>query len=391
LSLSPEGQRVAIGAQSSVTVVQPGGAMEVQSVSPIIRNRNWPMAGWSSDGSLFAASASDEKLRLWKADGTPGPEFQGDVTRVTGFEMSPDGKSFAVFKDSKLAFWKSDGSAGPKVEMDRVQGFAQRISWNPDSRTVAVQANKDILIFGADGTKTGDLKGHTEKITEIRWSPDGSSLASSSLDGTIRVWKPDGTVESVTESGTGDADSFDWSKDGKKLICGYDSGHIAVWTVGGERLAEWHAHEDSVMSLTVSPDGKTIASAGWDKILRLWTIEGEPIREICGSNGAFYFVRWSPDSKKVVTTASDLTVRTWIAETGQLDSLLRYSAEAPNRADGTAVPKKEPEFLIRNGRLNLKQEEMLGNEFYVLVETKEGATEIKTFPEFRKLAGSAIE
>ena len=32
------------------------------------------------------------------------------------------------------------------------------------------------------------LRGHTNDVTEVAWSPNGQTLASSSLDGTIRLW-----------------------------------------------------------------------------------------------------------------------------------------------------------------------------------------------------------
>ena len=34
----------------------------------------------------------------------------------------------------------------------------------------------------------GFLAGHTKNLTQIVWSPDGSLLATSSWDGTIRIW-----------------------------------------------------------------------------------------------------------------------------------------------------------------------------------------------------------
>jgi WD40 repeat protein len=33
-----------------------------------------------------------------------------------------------------------------------------------------------------------DLKGHTESVNEIEFSPDGQTIASASADGTVRIW-----------------------------------------------------------------------------------------------------------------------------------------------------------------------------------------------------------
>jgi WD40 repeat protein len=32
------------------------------------------------------------------------------------------------------------------------------------------------------------LEGHSKEVTSVRWSPDGSRIASGSLDNTVRVW-----------------------------------------------------------------------------------------------------------------------------------------------------------------------------------------------------------
>ena len=116
------------------------------------------------------------------------------------------------------------------------------------------------------------LTGHTDKVGSVAFSPDGTTLASGSLDGKVFLW----------ETTTGQR---------KKILTG---------------------HTDEVYSITFSPDGRTLASGSWDKTLRLWdATTGQHKKTLTGHTGQVYCIAFSPDGTALASGGIDGTVLLW--------------------------------------------------------------------------------
>src|SRR5260221_1090140 len=112
------------------------------------------------------------------------------------------------------------------------------------------------------------LRGHSDSVKSVAFSPDGGLLASASSDDTIKLWDPQ----------------------------------------TGEHLRTLEGHSHSVLSVAFSPDGGLLASSSWDDTIRLWDLQtGEHLRTLEGLSASVESVAFSPDNALIRQSSQDET------------------------------------------------------------------------------------
>ncbi len=200
------------------------------------------------------------------------------------------------------------------------------VVWSPDGTRIASSSlDGTVQVWdAANGRQVYTYRGHSSGVTGAVWSPDGKHIASSSLDGTVQVWDAANGRQVYTYRGhssgvTGAA----WSPDGKRIASSSLDGTVQVWNAadGGHvfvyRGHTYQRHAYGVTAVAWSHDGTRIASGSQDKTVQVWDVaNGGHVFVYRGHSRGVTAVAWSPDGTRIASGSVDLTVQVWDAADG---------------------------------------------------------------------------
>jgi len=196
------------------------------------------------------------------------------------------------------------------------------VAFSPDGTRLA-SASEDGAVKlwdAATGQVVRTLTGHKEGVRCVAFSPDGTRLASASMDRTVKLW--DVATGQGVHTFTGHADavlSVAFDPNGKRLASASWDKTVKLWDAAtGREIGIFKGHTDEVNGVAVSPDGTRLASASMDRTVKLWDVAtGRPIHTLPGHTGTVWAVAFSPDGKRLASAEVDGTVKVWDATTGQ--------------------------------------------------------------------------
>ncbi len=231
-----------------------------------------------------------------------------------------------------------------------------RIAWSPDGKIIASPSvDKTVRLWDAQtGQHLRTLEGHSDYVYSVAWSPNGKILASGADDKTIRLWDVQAGQSIQTLKGHSSlVHSVAWSPDGKTLASSSSDRTIRLWDTQEERsLQTLKGNFGPVFTVAWSPDGKTLASGSYDKTIRLWDTQEERLLQILKGNfGPVFTVAWSPDGKTLASGANDNTIHLWNPNTGQQTYIIEghtsFVTSVSFSFDGSLLASKSVDGTVR--------------------------------------------
>jgi WD40 repeat protein len=186
----------------------------------------------------------------------------------------------------------------------------------------------------ADATPLAATKSPGRPFNSAAFSPDGSTaVLASSEDKIVRQWNvsiatagvaADAAQASATEVFLdfnelgGEVWAAMFAPDGRHILT-IGGNDAEMWNIDSRRPVVRYSPHGAVASAAVSPDGKLVATGSWDHSAKIWDIAtGRAIHKLDGGHAGYVnSVEFSPDGSELLTASDDGTARLWNVQTGK--------------------------------------------------------------------------
>jgi WD40 repeat protein len=164
-----------------------------------------------------------------------------------------------------------------------------------------------------NGSLLRELRGHSDIVTSLDFSPIGDLLVSGSYDGTVRLWDiNNGNLIKTFYIGS-IVYSVCFSPNGQLIAIGEDLGFVTIYKINGELVKRFKAHPETTFSVVFSPDGQLLATGSDypDFSIKIWrTSDWSLVKAITAEVGS-RSLSFSSDGRFLASAGFDVNIRLW--------------------------------------------------------------------------------
>lgn len=297
---------------------------------------------WRPDGKVLAIGFSDlSPVRLWELETNNLTEISGTNFESGVIEWSDDGRTLATSSGpilGKIYLWDPEKQMCIGV-LSGPEFVATDLEWDPNGRWlvgsganfVRKDADGDLRIWNMKAANPAiALESHERAINCIDWSPFGETVATCSIDETIKIWNSSNGQLITTCFENRPVSCVSWKPDSSILAYGV-GGHLAshgaigLWDVTERKLIEAkRAHDGKINAIRWNPDGNLLATASNDNVVRIWNGENlELAMQLSGHERSVTSLDWRQDGLMLATGSDDDTVKLWDIDSGECVATFR--------------------------------------------------------------------
>lgn len=170
--------------------------------------------------------------------------------------------------------------------------------------------------------------GHRDRITGLSFDQTGTYLASSSADGSIKLWDMHQWQQIASYVGDNwGTTAIALSGDGTRLVSGNSTGEVRVFDLTAAKRTSAKSQPDTTLSvqrdriveLALNPTGTHLIAASSNGTATIWDLEQPcPLHQLAAHADAITDIAVDPNWRILVTGSCDRTIKLWDLSTGHL-------------------------------------------------------------------------
>ncbi len=281
---------------------------------------------------LASGAANDGAIRVWDMHNPQQPSATlsaPDATHgITALSWGRDGRTlFAAVAQANAEIWDIRqqtpiGHVPYPVEVGQwqpAQDILALVSWASQAPEAA--GGQAVIVWDIASAKTiTSLKGLTDKIQALAWSPIGPGLmlAAGGRDNTIFVWsgKDAASMAPINTGLKGHSapiTAISWSSQDLRVVSGSADGTARVWDVnqpGNSILLQQDS--GAIGAVAWSPIYPLVAVGNAGGTITLWDVETRRrLSQVAAGSGAILSLAWSSDGHYLAAGSDNHTVYVW--------------------------------------------------------------------------------
>ena len=285
-------------------------------------------ADYHPESRILASGHENGIFSIFEINFATDSSEQGSITEIQRLSMGT--ASLSQLKISEKGDWIALGGNGSLVVWEwasqsyvleqQCQGHSvQCVAYSPCATKIATGATDGaVKIWSASsGFCIVTFKNHSGTVTGLSWLRSGFALASSSKDGTVRVYdlrryRNFRTLTTPTPQRLADVTT----DPGGELVgaAGGDSGSVFLWSVRtGRLLDEFANHESACANVNFSPVSSRLLSCSWDgsAVITDFTDVEKINREALECSTDMLCAVWRGDGNQIASSNLDGKITLW--------------------------------------------------------------------------------
>jgi len=320
VAFSPSGGLLAASSQDDkVWLWKISAAGRAAPDGTLANSTNWVnTVAFSPSGGYLAAGTSEARVLVWNTGSRALVATMALPQPVTTVAWDGDGRLAAADADGTASLWTL-----PSPVLLAGNSSAS-VAYSPDGTTMAVGGTSLELWSAASRTLIASRPlPAAAYVNAIAFAPTGDYLAVAYGNGTAqlldaRTLAP--VSKPFTATSKGSVESVAYSPDGSTIATSADDGSVRLWSVTDpahpRQLSSVPDSGASVYTVAFAPDGRTLAAAGVDDFTRLWDVAdpAHPVRlgkPLGGLHGYAIGLAFSPSGGLLAVGSQDGTVHLW--------------------------------------------------------------------------------